>query len=254
MDDTQVANLALSAIGTRSTIASLMEASTEAETINLWYDQTRDGLLRAYPWNWARRQRILALYKSAWGTEENPNGTLPQPPQPWKYEYAWPSDCLNARYILPLRHNNGTPPNPPLTTGQTEYLRPQRTPPIKFLVAGDLDDNNNPLKVILTDQSVAQLVYTGKVNDPNVWDQNFIDAMIGRLAQRICNALTGDKTLTRLAIATGQEAEARAEAQNGDEGFTVNNWTPEWLVARGYNDTTNDDSPLYGGGSPQDIF
>ena len=253
MDTTTIANMALSAIGTRSTIASLTEDSTEAQTVSLWYDQTRDGLLRALPWNWARRQVVLALYKSAAGTLENPNGTLPEPPRPWRYEYSWPADCLDARYILPMLHRAEGVIQPPLTTGPVTQVRDNRTPPIKFLVAGDRDVDGNALKVILTNQPVAQLIYTGKITDPNVWDAHFVDAMIGRLAQRICFALSGDKGLTQIAIASGLAAEKAAEASNGDEAISVNTWTPDWLEARGYIDTTNDDSDMYAGMSPQDI-
>src|SRR3569623_1719834 len=146
MDDTQVANLALSAIGTRSTIASLSEDSTEAQTVQLWYNQTRDSLLRKLPWNWARRQVAMAVYKAAAGTPENPNGALPEPPWPWKYSYAWPADCLSARYILPRFTLHDSVISPPLTTGQTSEVPKPRTPPIKFLVAGDRDTDQNPLK------------------------------------------------------------------------------------------------------------
>lgn len=254
MDDTQVANLALSAIGTRSSIASLDEDSAEAATVQLWYDQTRDSLLRKLPWNWARRQVILAVYKAAAGTPENPNGTLPEPPQPWRYSYSWPADCLSARYILPVMEREGNQITPPLTTGQTSSVRHPRTPPIKFLVAGDRDNDNNPLKVILTNKPIASLVYTAQIKDPNIWDQNFVDAMIGRLAGRISIALSGDKTLTKMSIAVGQQAEADAEAQNGDEGISVNLWTPDWLDGRGdYADFTPDDSQTFLGGGSQDI-
>ncbi len=254
MDDTTVANMALSAIGTRSTIASLSEASTEAQTVQLWYTQTRDALLRKLPWNWARRQVALAVYQAAVGTPENAQGMLPEPPRPWRYSYAWPADCLSARYILPLGPNSGNSPSPPLTSASNAVPYPTRTPPIKFLVAGDRDTGNNPLKVILTDKALAVLVYTGMVNDPNIWDQNFIDAMVGRLAQRISYALSGDKTLTKLAIAVGAQAESDAEAQNGNEGISVNIWTPDWLTARGpYADNSPDESHEYLGGGAQDI-
>jgi hypothetical protein len=253
VDVTTIANMALSAIGTRSTIASLTEDSTEAQTCSLWFDQVRDGLLRSLPWNWARRQVVLAIYKSAAGTPENPQGALPEPPRPWRYEYSWPADCLDARYILPLANRTGGAITPPLTTSPDQMVRDQRTPPIKFLVAGDRDVDGNAVKVILTNQALAQLVYTGKITDANIWDANFVDAMIGRLAQCICFALSGDKGLTQIAVAGGVAAEARAEAANGDEGIAVNVWTPDWLEARGYIDSTNDDSDCYAGMSPQDI-
>lgn len=254
MDVVTIWNMALSAIGTRSTVASLTEDSPEAAACALWFPTVRDGLLRAFPWNWSRRQVVLALLKSAAGTLENPQGLLPEPARPWRYEYSWPNDCVNARYILPMPRNAGTVITPPLTTGPVVEVRCGQTPAIKFLVAGDRDIDGNAIKVILTNQPLAQLVYTAQITDANIWDSNFVEAIIGRLAQRISIALTGDKALTQLAIATGQAAEGRAEAENGDEaGPSVNVWTPDWLSSRGFIDTTNDDSDMYAGESPQGI-
>src|SRR5258706_8457195 len=59
--DTVIANLALSAIGTRSTIISMSENSAEAQTIALHYTNVRDELLRDAHWNFARKQVNLAL-------------------------------------------------------------------------------------------------------------------------------------------------------------------------------------------------
>lgn len=59
--DTIICNLALSAIGTRSTITSLTEASAEAQTCALHYVNVRNELLRDANWNFARKQINLAL-------------------------------------------------------------------------------------------------------------------------------------------------------------------------------------------------
>jgi hypothetical protein len=255
LDDTQICNMALSSIGTRSTIASLSEDSTEAETCQLWYNTLRDSLLRDLPWNWARRQVALAVYKAAAGTQENPQGALPQPPLPWLYSYAYPSDCLDARYILPLLDNgslSGAPP--PLTTGNNLQYRYWKTPAIKMLIAGDVDTDNNPLKVILCNQKTAQLVYTGKVTDPNVWDIDFVTALVGRLAQNISFPLSGDKGLTKFVVAAGLAAEAKAEASNGNEAMGQSSIDPDWLTARGYcDDLTHDGDETYLNGGAQDI-
>jgi hypothetical protein len=71
--DTVIGNLALSAIGTRSTIVSLTENSAEAQTINLHYANVRDELLREAHWNFARKQIALALVNDS--TQLSPPAT-----------------------------------------------------------------------------------------------------------------------------------------------------------------------------------
>ena len=78
--EVDICNRALSRLGTRATINTLAEASTEARTASIWYAATRDALLRAADWNFARRRVVLA--------------DLGSPPSGWRYRYALPVDCL----------------------------------------------------------------------------------------------------------------------------------------------------------------
>ena len=78
--DTDIGNMALSRLGTRATIADLAENTTEARVLQTWYAATRDALLRARAWNFARVRRALSL-----------SGTAPAG---WTWSYALPSDCL----------------------------------------------------------------------------------------------------------------------------------------------------------------
>jgi hypothetical protein len=88
-----IANLALDAVGARATISSFTEASKEARVISRQYDQALDDVLGAAHWNFARKQLALTLLKDG-----SAGDTVPAP---WLYEYAYPSDCVGARYILP---------------------------------------------------------------------------------------------------------------------------------------------------------
>ena len=56
----QIANLSLSRIGTRSSIADLAEDSPEARGFNTVYEQARDETLEAVDWGFARARRYLA--------------------------------------------------------------------------------------------------------------------------------------------------------------------------------------------------
>src|SRR5262245_30097648 len=104
--EVDVANRALSLLGTRSSVASLTEDSNEARVLSVWIDSVRDELLRLAPWNCAKMWKSLALICAAPGTPENPSQGTPQwqrgvPPPPWAYEYAYPADCLRPLWIVP---------------------------------------------------------------------------------------------------------------------------------------------------------
>jgi len=51
---TDICNAAISHCGTRSKIASIDEGSAEANACRTHFALARDGLLRAYDWNFAR--------------------------------------------------------------------------------------------------------------------------------------------------------------------------------------------------------
>lgn len=233
MDDTAVCNMMLSALGTRSQIANMQEASPEAEACLLWYNQTRDELLRKVPWSWARFNRNLAVLKAAKGTPENPLGAGLTPPTGWAYTYAWPSDCIAARFIVPVI-NGAAGPAIPLTSAGGTFSAPTFGPTVKMIVSGDLDANGNAIKVLLVNQRLAELVYTRRVTDPNVWDTLFVAAMVGRLAEKCCLAVSGDKSLLKIAVQVGRQAETDAAGENGNEGIQqFNTGLPEHLQARG---------------------
>ena len=111
MDQVTVCNRALSVIGTRSAIASMDEASPEADACSLHFEPACRAMLRLAPWSFARATVQAALIASAPGTPENPNGILPFPLVPnvagnqavqiveWQYEYVWPQDCVRLRQV-----------------------------------------------------------------------------------------------------------------------------------------------------------
>jgi hypothetical protein len=88
-------------------------------------------------------------------------------------------------------------------------------------------------RVILTNQESAVLTYVKQVIDVNVMDPSFIKAWKIALGQRLCIALSGDKTLANLKIAEANEAIINARKADGNEGLTVNDVTPDWIRIRG---------------------
>lgn len=187
MDSVTICNIALSAIS-QGQIASLDEASAEAQHCKLHYDTARDLLLSGFDWNFARRRRDMTLLDG-------------DPPVVWSYQYSYPSDCLNFLYIQdPTARRTSTPA------------------PFEVAVSDDLTD-----RVIYTDIEDAVGVYTARITNPNLFTPKFIDALSWEIAARIVVPITNsDAKLTncvkmadfKLQIATAGNAN---EAQRDDD-------------------------------------
>jgi hypothetical protein len=240
-----IANRALSAIGTRSQIADMSEDSNEARSCKLLLEPLRDELLRMAPWNCAFTFSNLSLVCSAPGTPENPNAGsstwdkgIPAPP--WSYEYAYPSDCLRPIYIVPqftTGFTSGVPITTAVTGGAPAFWN---GPPVRYKVAVDqigLDGKPSAggvdQRVILTNQEQAILAYVKRVVNPDVWDDQFQQALVAALAARMVISLTGDKGLAQLKISEANQYIMMARTSDGNEGLTVNDVTPDWIRTRG---------------------
>lgn len=243
--DTEIANLALAAIGTRSTIASLTEASTEARAVSLHYSRTLEELLRASHWNFARKQTLLTLLHDATQGQTAPT--------PWLYEYALPSDYLYARYVMP--NIEVTPPNPPASAPTAQVNQPNYIgPPIQFLISSSLNDSDQQITTLLTNQPSAILVYTCRVTNPNLYDSMFLTAFSHLLASRICVQLTGDKQMARSEFQIADDLVRAARARDGSEGLVVIDSIPDWMRVRGYaSDWAYPGGSMFVGYPPQNL-
>jgi hypothetical protein len=241
---TDIANQALSLIGTRSEIVSLSEQSNEAISATKWIDTCRRRVLRMAPWNSVKNFNNLALICAAPGTPENPSAgtTMWQkglPPPPWSYEYAYPSDCVRPIFIVP-QFSTGFGPGIPITTAVTGGA-PNfwNGPPIKFAVGIDQVLNGIPavggpdVKVIWTNQEFALLAYLKDVDNPDVMDDLLQGAWSTFLASRMVIDLTGDKGLANMLVKDANDTIQIARTADGNEGLTINDVTPDWIRTRG---------------------
>lgn len=223
---TAVANLALGSIGNRTSIAALTEASSEARACLRQYDSCLDDVLAAAHWNFARKQLALTLLKD--GTASPPDSV----PAPWLYEYAYPSDCVAARYIQAMQQTDAAAVaifgSAFTTASQTSQI-----PAVRFLISNDEDSQGNPSKVILTNQPAATLVYTMRLTNVSLFDSMFVRALAFYLGAQLALELTGDKALARQAFQIADTTTKAARASNGNEGITVIDPTPEWMAIRG---------------------
>jgi hypothetical protein len=229
-------NRALAAIGTRSTIAAMDEGGNESNNASLVYDATRQELIRAAPWNFATATAQLALLKAARGTAENATSTgawtNAEPPPGWSYQYAYPSDCLRARKVVPnvVSAPAGTSPiYPSSLAGAVTSLWDQ--PGVRFTIATDKDANDNPYTCVLVNLDQALICYLRDIAVEDLWDPMFAEAMVCALAGKLANPLTGDKALAKLMM---QQANAKimdARAADANESVTVIDHTPDWIAA-----------------------
>lgn len=94
LSDTAICNMALSHLGVGQSIANLeTEKSQEAEACRVFFDVTRDAILRDFKWPHATKIQALELI------EEDPNDE-------WAYSYSVPTNCLSFKRILSGERND----------------------------------------------------------------------------------------------------------------------------------------------------
>lgn len=229
-----LSNRSLLSIGARSQISSLTEGSTESNAIATLFSPVFETLGRAAHWNCLRNQQTLSLLAAAVGTPENPDGlTLPLPPSPWLYACAYPSDCLQMRFIVPSFPSSTPTGTVPLTTASVGAgsLIPGEGQ-IPYAVAYSTDSDNNPITIILTNQSQAQAVYTVNQPNPVIWDSQFQTAFVASLAAYLVPALSLNMALMKMSIATAESIIAQARAADGNESVVTQNRQASWMTAR----------------------
>lgn len=228
-----IANRSLAAAGAREQITSFTENSQSAINCNLLFQPTFEELARKALWNCLRFQSPLTLLKAAQGTPENPSGSvLPIPPQPWLYEYLLPTDCLYVRYLRPTyAQTAGTVPIFPTPSSVVPYINEPRFE-IDFAVATDTV-SNSLTKVILTDLSMAQIIYTQNNPNPDFWESEFQAAMVASLAMYLIPPLNLNMSLLNAQNRIAQDIIAVAQSRDANEGVVVQDHNPDWIRARG---------------------
>lgn len=234
-DQLSIANRALLSIGARAQISSLnpSDGSSEANAISVLWAPTFEQLGRSAPWNCLTKQQTLSLLMAAKGTPENPLGvTLPIPPTPWLYAYAYPSDCLLFRFVVPSLPVDATGTVPDTTLANSAGTWLPTNGQIPFAVSSSVDSHNNPLSIVLTNQCQAQAVYNTNNSNPAFWDSMFQAGMVASLAAFLVPALNLSLPLMKMSMEVADRTIARARGQDGNEGVTVMDHLPDWIMAR----------------------
>lgn len=254
--DVEVANRAINAVGARGQIASVNENSNEARYVRAYYETTLKAMLRAAHWNFARKYGYLTQLKAAPGAVGN---TAPgtgvwvpasQPPPPWMYEYAYPADCLAMRFLSPLVATGAFQGTPIFAVPSNTSMPAMQLQPQRFMEAVDDDIDPGPRKVVLSNQYQAIAIYTKFVDNPSLWDPQFMMAFENALGVRLVIPLSGDKKMAEAARLEAREVVLAARVSDGNEGLTFGpsvQQVPDWLAVRGYSADMTTPGYLQGG-------
>lgn len=169
----EVCNLGLSNIRAAS-INSLTEGSIQAQYCRLWYPILRDRCLREIPWQFNRK--IRALSSSSVDVFN------------WAYAYAYPTDCLMIHRLV------GSYEELPAGSSSVVARRlDSRVLPLKDIRTQipyevfNFDNN----KVIGADQQELRIDFAAKVDDPNLFSDDFIIALSHLLAANLAVPIVG---------------------------------------------------------------
>jgi hypothetical protein len=180
--EVQICNMALGRIGISIFIDALSEASQEASVCNVFYEQCRDRALSEGYFNFTTARVALA--------------DLGTPPTNWLYRYAMPSDCLTARYI---------------------EIEGSRNPLAKNRIPFEVAQEGN-VKVLYTDQPEAELVYTRRITNPNLFSPQCVSAIAWLLGSEIGMPLSAAPNLVSAAARMYENAISQAQSASSNEG------------------------------------
>lgn len=202
--NTEIANLALARLGDHE-IANLATDTTKAGRImRAHYEQTRDLLLRAHPWNWAIKRATLAASATA-------------PNHEFAYAFPLPTDCLK---IVQCDFEQATVTYFDAYAGQ--YTLPQS---YRIEVVGGQ-------RCIVTDESACKIEYIAEITDVAQFDPLFVDLFASRLAAECAYAITQSRPLSEQMWQLYEMKWRDATATDAQEGTPRPIVADAWLGAR----------------------
>lgn len=215
--DIAICNMALAHLADGKGIASFTERSAEARASLLWYEQTRDELLREFPWPFAQRRgalTLIAVLTGVTGAE-------------WGYSYRVPAGTLAIRSVL----------------SPYGFRIPSHVNRVPWLLESDATG-----QVLYTDLQDAQLVYTLRVTDVAQYPADFTRVLALKLAANMAPALTaGDpQKLGNRALQLAEMELSKAKATALNEQLPDRPADSEFIAAR--DDEFSGIVPPYWGG------
>ncbi len=191
--ETTIINTALRRLGDKP-ITDRLDGTPAANVADTLFDDVRDALLRAHPWNFAtsRVQLIQSVTTPVYG---------------YDYQYKLPTDWLRTLAV----HGNDA------GVGTLSYKMEQ-----------DTTDG----AVIVSNANELWLRYVRRIIDPNIMIADFREALSYRLAADMALPITNSGTLRERLEAAFVAALRRARSIDGIEDFPDAMPDASWLAAR----------------------
>ena len=180
--DVDIANMALSIVGSNTTVSSMSppDGSAAANYCATFYDIARREALAPFAWSFARTRAPLA--------------ELANPSDVWGYAYALPSDCLRVSRVAALALNS---------------LNEEVAPAWNWLFneSGGADfaiETDSTQKLLLTHEPGAVLFYIRDQANPSTFTPGFVTALSYLLASYLAGPIirgnAGVQTAQRLRL------------------------------------------------------
>jgi hypothetical protein len=144
--------MALARIQVKQAIGALTDETPVARLCTRFYEQTRQALLREFPWPFCEQYYTLAL------VTEEPNAR-------WAYAYRYPTGVLRVNDIV------------------SSIRIP--SPKIPFKIGSDAQG-----RLIYTDEASAVIAANTDISDTTQMDPLFIDAFAWRMAVELASPLS----------------------------------------------------------------
>ena len=196
MNRTDICNMALSIVS-RQRIDSLEDTSEEAKACAIYYEHTRQRLLKMYNWGFARHMEKLALR----------NQQIPG----WDFCYGYPSDCLTVQLVF-----------------DEDNARQREMERQDFQIV-TLTGND---KVIATDVPFAWAEYTFDVKNTESFSPEFLEALTRMLAANLAIPLTSNTELMNINMQLAQNAISIAMQEGVIEEERRTKWPRKYERAR----------------------
>ena len=199
MTPTDICNMALAFIA-KGRIVSMDESTEQARQCKLFYEITKQDLLRNYTWGFAKKIDKLAELTQS---EKNPY---------WRYIYTYPQKCVAVRKIFDK------------DTGKAVLAGQQKE--------WDLFMASDNVLAVGCNIPRAYLEYTYDVDDANLFSSDFVDAFAHMLAFNICIQLTGNSGLQQTQYQLAQAALMRAKYTTAQEKHNIPDYPTKYYDGR----------------------
>lgn len=193
----QICNMALTHIGIKQLITAIDDDNEEANMCELYYDTALENALHEADWGFARRRVTLNLQTG-------------DAPEPWQYQYVYPTDCIRPLRIWDKRKSR-------LPEDEINFTR---------------ETNDSDVALIYTDMEDAVLIYTYNETDPTKFSPPFVRYLSYVLAGLIAMPLTGSEEMQEKMEQRAMHELSKAFAKDANSEQEPFEEEASWMQAR----------------------